>query len=90
MMSLVLFLTLNPLQLQGDTHPLLPTPPAICLSHLCVFVARVSLCNSIWQCFCLSFPECRDDKRCFSSGLLCFSPLPFVFFVQFLFSPLKS
>lgn len=39
MKSLVLFLTLNPLQLQGDTHPLLPTPPAICLS-LCVF-ARV-------------------------------------------------
>lgn len=87
MKSLVLFLTLNPLQLQGDTHPLLPPPPAICLSHLCVF-AHLSLCNSIWQCFCLSFPERRDDKGCFSSGLLCpFLHFPLFSLFNFYFPP---
>lgn len=87
MKSLILFLTLNPLQLQGDTpilSSLLLQPSGY--HYLCVF-SRVSLCNSIWQYFCLSFPEPRDDKGCFSSGLLCLlSPLPFVFF-NFYFPP---
>lgn len=84
MMSLALFLTLNPLQLQGTPilSSLLLQPSGYLI---CVCSSRARHCVTQFGNASVSL-SAGTTKGVFPPDF-CFSPLPFVFFVQFLFSP---